>query len=163
MGFRGPAPKPSVVRELEGNPSGRPLNAYEPRPNLISSIEPPEHLSQEGKNVWKALSQELIRIGLLSTIDIEAFSRYINYLLEYRDCQKAIDGKYIITYKNPDGSPKYFQQNPYISLRNAAASNMLKLEREFGMTPAARVRMIALVNGNEGGNGGGSNSDPYGD
>ncbi len=32
MGQRGPAPKPTALRILEGNPGKRPLNASEPRP-----------------------------------------------------------------------------------------------------------------------------------
>lgn len=159
MGRRGPAPKPTALRLLEGNPSGRPVNQNEPKPQQVTSFEPPQDLPEEGKAVWKALSQELARIGLLTVVDLEAFYRYVKYLLEYREADKKIAGMLVMPIRNPNGSIKYLMQNPYLSIRNQAADRLARLEQQFGMTPSARARMIGLVSGTYNPK---DDEDPYG-
>lgn len=148
MGARGFAAKPTAVRILEGNPGKRPINPDEPKPTILEKYEAPEDLPERGKIIWDALSAELQRLGLLSIVDLEPFHRYIKFLLEYHEMDSKIEGKYVITVKNPDGSVKYVMQNPYISIRNKAAIEMSRLEQQFGMTPSARARMIGFLNGN---------------
>lgn len=157
MGLRGPQPKPTRIRLIEGNPSGRPINKNEPQPRQITELHPPDDMSEDGKRVWRALSQELITIGLLTAVDINAFARYIDYLLEYRMAVNALkDGKYIIALKNPDGSLKYMQQHPMLSIKHKASAELARLENVFGMNPSARVRMMAVANG-----AGAPPDDPY--
>ena len=169
MGFRGPPKKPTALRMLEGNPSGRPINPSEPKPKLIEKIEPPKDLPEEGKLIWKSLSEEMIRIGLLSEIDLHAFHRYIKYLLEYYEADRLVAGKLIISMgqkflgKDENGKPimsphTYVTSNPYLTVRNQAANHLNRLEQQLGLTPAARARMIGLISGK----GGPDDEDPYG-
>ena len=147
MGKRGFPPKPTAIRLLEGNAGKVKINPDEPKPRILPEYDPPEDLPEQGKIIWKALSTELIRIGLLSVVDLEAFYRYIKYMLEYREMDVKIDDKYVINIKNADGSVKYVMQNPYLTIRNRAATEMSRLEQQFGMTPSARARMIGLITG----------------
>jgi len=39
--MRGPPPKPTYLRILEGNPSKRPLNRNEPQPPPVETLDPP--------------------------------------------------------------------------------------------------------------------------
>lgn len=159
MGLRGPPPKPTAIRRLEGNPSNRPLNEFEPMPQVLRKVDPPDNLPPGGELIWNALAPELIRLGLLTEIDLHAFTRYVRFLTEYYDAEKKIDGKLVIAIRYPDSDKvKYFQQNPYISIRNNAAAQLNRLEQQFGLTPSARARMIGLLQG-----GGGTPDDPYGD
>ena len=45
-----------------------------------------------------------------------------------------------ILYKTPNG---YIQQSPLFSMVNQYMDIVTKLSREFGLTPAARSRMVA--------------------
>jgi len=161
VGLRGPPPKPTALRRLEGNPSRRALNPNEPQPSTQFSCEPPEELPEKGKEVWRALTSELKSIGLLTSIDLNAFHRYVNYLLQYHEAHSKIEGKMVIAIKHTEaegGGLKYMMTNPYISIANQAADKLSKLEQQFGMTPAARARMIGLINGKPT-----NDEDPYGD
>ena len=42
--MRGPPPKPTYLRILEGNPSKRPLNRNEPQPPPVETLDPPDYL-----------------------------------------------------------------------------------------------------------------------
>ena len=145
MGLRGPPPKPTALRLLEGNPARRPLNQNEPQPRKLSQVEPPADLSDEGKAVFRALSKELICCGLMTAVDVEPFYRYVKLLLEYRHADREVGGKYVIPFKDKEGRLAYFLPNPWLSIRDKAMDRLLRLEKEFGMTPSSRVRMIAIM------------------
>ena len=51
MGRRGPPPKPTRIRLLQGNPSKRPINKREPKPP-DGSPRCPAWLSPEAKRTW---------------------------------------------------------------------------------------------------------------
>lgn len=156
--MRGPKPKPTALRLLEGNPGRRPINPYEPKPAAAVAIEPPTDLPEEGAKIWRALSAELARVGLLTQLDLHALHRYCHFLLEYLDAQKKIDGKLLVTTKWPDGSVRQVLPNPFLAVRNQAAKNLNTLEQSLGLTPSARARMIGLAHGVVR-----ADADPYGD
>ena len=145
MGLRGPPPKPTALRILEGNPGKLPLNRHEPQPSKLVEVEPPADFPEEGKAVFVALSKELIRCGLMTAVDVEAFSRYVKLLLEYRLAESQIDGQLVFPVRNKDGEFSPLIPNAWTRVRDRAHDRLLKLEREFGMTPGSRVRMIALI------------------
>jgi P27 family predicted phage terminase small subunit len=135
------------------------MNPDEPKPRTLTSVEPPSDLPEEGRLVFSALSRELINCGLLSAADLEPFARYVRLLLEYRNADKEIKGKFFLPIRDKHGQFAYFVPNPWVGVRDRAMDRLLRLEREFGMTPASRVRMVALLNTSN------PNSvlDPYGD
>lgn len=145
MGTRGPPPKPTALRLLEGNPGKVALNRNEPQPRKLTTVEPPADLPEEGKAVFKALSRELIACGLMTAVDVEPFYRYVKLLLEYRHADREIAGKFFIPMKDSNGRLAYFLPNPWLSVRDKASDRLLRLEKEFGMTPSARVRMVAVM------------------
>ena len=50
MGRRGPAPKPTAIKILEGNPGKQKLNHNEPKPPTIIAIpKPPSRLLKDAK------------------------------------------------------------------------------------------------------------------
>ena len=68
MGVRGPAPKPTSIRVLEGNPARRPLPANEPRP-APGEPEMPKYLDREARREWKRLVPILLSMRVLSAAD----------------------------------------------------------------------------------------------
>jgi P27 family predicted phage terminase small subunit len=157
MGLRGPPPKPTALRVLEGNPSGRPFNENEPKPNLLKTLEAPDELSDRGKAAWFRLIPELVRIGIMTEVDREAMIRYFDFLEEYKTARDFIraNGR-VYPIKDNKGKVKYIAQFPHVSIMRNASAHMLKLEQNFGLTPAARSRMIAVMEGRDG-----EESDPF--
>ena len=69
MGRRGPAPIPTAIRIMEGNPGKRPLTGREPQP--AAGVEPrcPDHLDKDARKEWRRLVPILLRMRVLTEAD----------------------------------------------------------------------------------------------
>ena len=68
MGFRGPAPKPTAIKKIQGNPGKRPLNENEPQ--LEPGIpECPDHLDETAQKEWARVSRLLVAMKVLTEAD----------------------------------------------------------------------------------------------
>ncbi len=147
MGRRGPPPKPTVLKLVAGNPGGRPLNIREPVPPP-GDAEPPPHLDERARSVWAQVVPRLVKIGLARSIDGEALARYCQLVTMWRDCTAFIE-KNGRSYpvRAESGDPKKpgrivrFDAFVETSMAMRLARELLAIEREFGLTPAARSRI----------------------
>ena len=73
MATRGRKPKPTAMKELEGNPGKHPLNASEPKPKKKAPACP-KWLEPEAKKEWKRLAPSLEAMGVLTQADLTAFA-----------------------------------------------------------------------------------------
>jgi P27 family predicted phage terminase small subunit len=105
----------------------------------------PEWLDAEGKKAWDQLTPILERMRVLTEADgfalavlCESWSRYrraTDMLIQYGD---------VYPVKNPDGTLKMLRRSPYSAMQMELALNVRRMLAEFGLTPAARGRLIAL-------------------
>ena len=146
MGKRGPAPKPTALKILEGNPGKRKIrNTGEPMPpQLDTAPSPPRRLLPEAKQEWKRLAPMLTALGLLTTADTAAFAELCQNYAYYL----AADAK--ILSDGPDGMTKfqvapsgYTQAHPLLTIRRQYYELWHKGLSDFGLTPAARARLAA--------------------
>ena len=72
---KGRKPKPTHLRLLTGNPSGRKLNKNEPKYSKIE-VEPPEHLDNAAKAEWGRVYGEMAAQGMITVVDRAALSAY---------------------------------------------------------------------------------------
>lgn len=63
MATRGRKPKPTAMKELEGNPGKHPLNTSEPKPNKKAPACP-KWLEPEAKKEWRRLAKQMEAIGI---------------------------------------------------------------------------------------------------
>lgn len=144
MGNRGPAPKPTALKILEGNPGKQKLNQNEPKPPIGSSIpKPPARLLKEAKEEWKRLAPALHSMGVLTQIDLTAFAEVCQNYGYYLITDKKIlalgeQGVYAMQ-KTATG---YMQQHPLLSLRRQYYDLWRRGLADFGLTPAARARIV---------------------
>ena len=132
----GRRPKPTALKELEGNPGKRALNKREPKPTGTPTC--PSHLDAEAKKEWRRISKELIAIGLLTSVDRAALAAYCSSYSRWIAAEESIQ-KFGAVIKSPkSGFPI---QNPYVSVANTALDHMRKYAVEFGLTPASRSRL----------------------
>ena len=133
---QGRKPVPTALKVLRGNPGKRPLNDGEPLPERHLP-PPPRHLSAAARREWKRLGQELLILGLVTTIDTGALAMYCQAWGRWLEAEEALR-KYGVMVKSPNGLP---MQSPYLAVANKAMEQMRSLLAEFGMSPASRTRV----------------------
>ena len=84
MAQRGRKPKPTAIKELEGNPGKRPLNDAEPKPER-KAPPCPKWLEPEAKKEWRRLSKQLEQIGVLTEVDQAAFASYCQAYARWKE------------------------------------------------------------------------------
>ena len=138
MGERGPRPKPKAANDLAGNPGKRSTSAQSPDAAPITNLKPPTFLPREAKKEWKRVVMELARLNLISDLDVMALAAYCNSFATWIDAMKQIR-EHGTLVKSPNGYP---MPSPYDKIQRDAQDEMMKWLREFGMTPAARTRVV---------------------
>ena len=136
MGERGPAPKPTVLKKLEGNPGKRALPKNEPQPEPGAVC--PEWLPEDAKAEWSRVAPILERVKLLTQADTAALAAYCLSWASLKDAQRMIarDGAVI-----EGGGSGYRMPHPAVAIANKAKADIHRFCKEFGMTPSARSRM----------------------
>lgn len=148
MGSGGHNRKPRQQKIIEGtfrkdrNPSNEPEPA-----KYAEAPKPPSHLGKYGKKLWKKLAPQLVEQGLLTVLDNQALELLCETYDQYRQAHEAVyyvrdaDGKRrrqslgdYLRGRNSQTMPEYQAMN-----RNYA--EIIRLLREFGMTPVARNRI----------------------
>ena len=138
MAMRGRKPKPTAIKILEGNPGKRQLNEHEPQP-LKKAPSCPKWLEAEAKREWRRLAKTLEAIGVLTEADMAAFAGYCQAYARWKEAEERITDRGII-FRTPSGYP---QQVPYVSIAQQYLKLMQQFAEQFGLTPAARSRIIA--------------------
>lgn len=137
MGRRGPAPKPTALRVLEGNPSHRPLPSGEPKP-LKGRPKCPSWLSREAKRTWRELVPQLEAMGLLTRADGHLLAIYCETWAEYRAAVEYLR-EYGTVY---DAGHRGVIARPEVGVAQKARVLLRQYAQEFGLTPSARGRLV---------------------
>ena len=134
----GRKPKPTAIKILEGNPGKRKLNENEPKP-LKKAPPCPKWLEPEAKKEWRRLAKALEAMGVLTEADMAAFAGYCQSYARWKEAEERITDRGLVI-RTPSGYP---QQVPYISIAQQYLKLMQQYAEQFGLTPAARSRIIA--------------------
>lgn len=123
MGRRGPKPKPTALREFEGD-AGKQLSKRqrEPKPQKATGVQPPTWLGAYAQAEWRRVAPELERLGLVTIVDMAALEIYCDLYGRWRHAR---------TMKGNDKavSDLAYRIKQYLG--------------EFGLTPAGRVSIHA--------------------
>jgi P27 family predicted phage terminase small subunit len=135
--MRGRKPKPTLYKELAGNPGHRPLNDREPVPPS-ELPECPEHLQGEARSEWFRIGGALKVMDLLTSADHALIEAYCVTYARWLDAEEMVK-KYGIIVKSPNkGFP---MTSPYLHVANSSMEQLRKLAVEFGLTPSSRSRI----------------------
>lgn len=163
MGLRGPPPKPTSLAVLEGNPNGKKPNENEPSfPLLVQGLTtPPEHFDDVARRAWQALSDMLTSARMLTEADVPVITRYCELFCEYEKARATVAKGQMLPikekvkeeYTDADGRIRErkvdrvigFTINPAFGIMKDLHRELFRIEKEFGLTPAARTR-IAVNN-----------------
>lgn len=135
--MRGRKPKPTVLKELHGNPGRRPLPKGEPIAQG-ALMEPPAWLSEDAKEGWRYALKHA-PAGLLRKIDAGVLAVWVVAESLHRQATQKQDAIGGLVYK-PKGSEVHLQ-SPYLAIINKQAMILLKAASELGFSPVARPRI----------------------
>jgi len=138
LGRRGPAPKPTALKELAGNPGKRPLNRLEPKPK-IEIPACPKWLTGSERRTYMQLAKQLVGLRVMTEVDGLALAELVHQLAKWLEAERKVqyEGRVLM------GEKGGFYLNPWENIANSALKNMNIMLREFGMTPASRSRIEA--------------------
>jgi P27 family predicted phage terminase small subunit len=145
---------PTQLKLLRGNPGKRPLRTDEPQPEIAANVpEPPPFLTGYAADEWWTIAPELHRLGLLTIIDVAPLAAYCHAYGQWRMAAESLArmqnndplmNGMIIKTKYGDAA-----QNPLVYVVRKAAADMVRYAGEFGLSPAARTRINAGVQGEQ--------------
>jgi P27 family predicted phage terminase small subunit len=137
MGLRGPAPQPTAIRQLNGNPGRRPLNEREPKPPM-GEPRMPKGLGRRARAEWRTLSEQLLQMGVLAEVDGVALGLLCTDIAELERVQGDL-GRTGYLIKNP--GTNRIRVNPLVQVVSDLSRRVLVGLREFGLSPASRSRV----------------------
>lgn len=140
--MQGRPPKPTAIKEAEGNPGKRKLNQHEPKPNPTPP-KPPTNSLLDVRKFWRRYGPMLDRLGVLTEADGSAMELMaIHYAIAKAALAEMMDeqGKLQLTSKDEEGVTR---KHPMLQVLrdNSAAFRLYSVL--FGLNPAARARLVA--------------------
>jgi P27 family predicted phage terminase small subunit len=139
MGRRGPKPTPGKILEMRGSWRGKKRRKTEPVVDTSAILRPPSWLSTEAKVIFNQVVKHLAPIGILARVDTNALARYATLLEQFKTAAKFVEDNgqtyMFINAKGHSLSHIY----PQMKLLAVLHAQLLGVEREMGMTPAARA------------------------
>lgn len=137
MAKTGPKPKPTALKQLEGNPGQRRLNEREPVPPA-DRPEPPDFLTADALAEWYRITDILDGMNLLSTADLATLAAYCTVYGRWVDAERKVQ-QYGAVMLSPN--KQHPQKSAYLTVADHALEQLRKLAVEFGLTPSARSRV----------------------
>ena len=138
----GPAPLPTKIHQLHGNPSGKTFRKDEPKPP-VKIPKPPIKLGKLARRHWKYIVPLLEELGVLAAIDSSALAAYCQTFEQWEELEEL---------KKADDRLPADDENK-LSLKDSLSIGRLLIQirnqmrmmlAEFGMTPASRGRVSVL-------------------
>ena len=137
----GRRPKPSKLRELQGNAGHRKINKHEPNPKA-GVPDQPLWLRGEASAEWKRIVPGLKEHGILTKVDGQALAAYCAAWAQLVRAEAAIEeyGILIVTLEEKTGV-SLLRVNPAVRVKSDALRHVRAFLTEFGLTPASRSRL----------------------
>ena len=131
MGKRGPKPSPTALLKLRGSWRGE-TREGEPVPPVVE-VAAPAWLSEKAAAHWSGIASMLAGLGLMAEVYSPALALMVDALADYIAHSEAakVEPSVLVS---PAGV-SYI--NPVYTLKERAWDRVLKIVREFGMTPSA--------------------------
>ena len=145
MGRRGPQPKPTALRLVEGNPGHRSLPRGEPQPEL-GPPEMPDFLPPLAEKAWKSAVAEMTAVpGWLARIDWRILETWaIDYAI-WRDAVAAIKESgmtFLAVFIDGAGQEHHTPKaRPEMKIINDTVGRLLRAEGALGFAPSFRTRL----------------------
>lgn len=136
MGARGPAPKPTALKVLAGNPGKRQLNDREPKPDARLP-RCPSWLEAEAKREWKRICDGM-PTGVLTSVDRGALAQYCQAWSDFVAASKLLKTVDDHCQVTANGNA---QLHPRSLVLRSSSERLIRLGGLLGLNPSARSRI----------------------
>lgn len=138
---KGPKPKPTKLKLVQGNPGKRPISENEPKPEVVNSPKAPRWLGGIAAAEWRRMVPLLEKLGLLTTIDLQMFASYCSAWGVYRENYAFIrKNGYTFIVIDKEGN-ELTKRYPQVKIAEEYLRICKTLGENFGLTPSARTRI----------------------
>ena len=112
--------------------------------------DPPDELDEHALKVWEYFMPELDYAGVMTLTDRDTFAMYCQLTAEWWKLDRFIKEKsYVYPIRNKAGDITEIKEFPQVKLRHKIGEQLIRLAREFGLTPAARSRIQPILSGDK--------------
>lgn len=140
MGMRGPKPRPTHLKVIEGERESR-INRDEPLPSEAKVVMP-DGMTDGAQEVWREIAPDLIDKGCLTKWDVYAFEALCEAIANFRECrdlhQSWNDGTGRFIARGGGGG---VIKSPYHQMMRDHVETIAKLGSRFGFTPGDRANL----------------------
>jgi len=148
MGRRGPAPKPTALKVLQGNPSKRAINREEPKPSA-GAVAPPSWLDGLALEMWAQIAPIVEGMKVLTVADChslalgcDAYAEVVELRAYLREDGRTYESRHF--QMDADGNTVerlIVRPQPEVAMLSDAWKRARAMMQEFGLTPASRSRI----------------------
>ncbi len=140
--MKGRPPTPIAQREREGNPSKRPLPATVEL-QAVEGLEPPQEIPPAGVKLWQEIVPILSAANLLNLVDRAALTALcIQWARGVEAREFILDEGYFSL-----GAAGQIVEHPALGMERKAHAMLLRFCEHYGLTPVARARIAATLDG----------------
>lgn len=135
MGARGPKPRPTHLKVIEGERESR-INRDEPMPSE-GKVHKPENMSEGASAVWDDLSEDLIDKGCLKPWDVYLFEAFCEAVASFRENRDLLRQNGYTARGSHGGVIK----SPHHQIMRDCQQTMAQIGSRFGFTPGDRANL----------------------
>ena len=137
MGRRGPPPTPIAVRRAKGETNPSRVNFEEPQPT--GELRMPRDLDPAAKVVWRRVTTAMRASGVLTAADRDILRIYCETVVRYeRASAMLLKSTPLLSVSRRRGE---VVRNPLNAVVRDLADLCVRLARELGLSPSARVSL----------------------
>ena len=130
MGSRGPVPIPHARRRNKRLSTGKTIP--------VAAPEMPDDMDGEAAAEWERIVPDIEAMGLLATLDRGVLIRYCRGWATWLDLDEKIRATSLLV--QGIGTSAGLVRNPLWMMRQDVENTLGALEKQLGLTPAARLR-----------------------
>ena len=138
---KGRIPVPDSLKMIRGTYRKDRVNKNAPNPPLVCP-KPSKSLNEKERKVWNELAPMLYDVGVLTKMDVVALTLLCRDIAMYQECIATLkkEGKVIKMIGSQGQIVR--KVNPCYTIQRQLSDGILQMLREFGMTPASRMRIV---------------------
>ena len=124
--------KPTALKLLEGGKAPAKAKA-EPKPSNTAPRRP-AGLTRRARVHWDRLAPELIKMGVLTSWDVNLFGAYCEAMARYEEARLLVNKHGLLT----DGQKGNLVKNPAVQIQRDSSLEAMRIGARFGLSPSER-------------------------
>jgi len=135
-----------LEKKLRGTDQPCRMDASVPAVAPAMDVLPKVKLKGTAKKIYTVVGTELMSKGLLDMVSMDLVVSYCREMALYQDMMHALDKEgYTVFVETKNGTVE--QVNPKRKIAESALDKAKSIAAEFGISPASRARVAAMIAG----------------